>query len=141
MIDLFQTLERAPADARIIALVRAGERALWYRQERHSTVTGEPADGHAGALRPGGQEPTEEESEAENRIAMRAGVHDLLLDYPGNFPLNFFGDGDVGGLPPGLFQGDNLFAIGALGHAGILSPCDSRGNGDCGLNARDPGAR
>ena len=80
--------------------------------------------GMAGALRPGGQEPTEEESEAENRIAMRAGVHDLLLDYHGNFPLNFFGDGDVGRLPPGLFQGDNLFAVRALGHAGILSRRD-----------------
>jgi len=52
---------------------------------------------------------------------MRAGVHNLLLNHAGDFPLNTFGNGDIRGLSPGLFQGDNLFTVRALGHARILS--------------------
>src|ERR1035438_566646 len=58
---------------------------------------------------------------------MRAGVHDLLLDPTTDFPFDSLGDGDVGGLPPGLVQGDNLFAVRALWHAGIVSRRDEIG--------------
>ena len=52
---------------------------------------------------------------------MRAGVHDLLLDHAGDFPLNSQGEGNVVVLPPDFFQGDNLFAVGTFGHDEIVS--------------------
>ena len=73
------------------------------------------------ALRPVGQQPAKEKPKSENRIAVRAGVHDLLLDETGDLPFNSFRDRDVNGFPLGLLQSYNLFAVRTLGHAGILS--------------------
>ena len=52
---------------------------------------------------------------------MRAGVHDLLLDQTGDFPFHSVWHGDIGVLLMGLVQRYNLFAVRALGHAGIVS--------------------
>ena len=52
---------------------------------------------------------------------MRTRVHDLFLHHTGDLALNTFGNGDVGGLAAGLFEGDGLFAVRALRHARIMS--------------------
>ncbi|SPE41962.1 hypothetical protein SBA3_480021 [Candidatus Sulfopaludibacter sp. SbA3] len=69
------------------------------------------------SLRAARQKATDEETEAQNRIAVRAGVHDLLFDQTGDFPVNSFRYGHVGRFPTCLVECDNLFAVWALWHS------------------------
>jgi hypothetical protein len=75
----------------------------------------------------------QEESESQHGVAMRARIHDLLLDEAGHLLVNHFLRGDIGGLVVGLIEGDDLLAVRTLGHADS-SPNE---NSECGISAME----
>ena len=73
-------------------------------------------------LRPVRQQTAEEESESEDGIAMRAGIHDFLFHQPGNLTLHAFGFSQIRRVAIGFFQRYDLLAIRAFRHGWSIPP-------------------